>query len=236
VGVPVAKHGNRAVSSSSGAADVLEALGVDIGLGPAEVARCIDEVGIGFLFAQSLHASMRHAGPTRSEIGIRTVFNILGPLTNPAGAAGQLLGVYDPHHVVPLARVLGDLGVRRAMVVHGAGLDEITTTGETTVAELVEGEVVSYTLDCTKFGIPRSPPAAIRGGGPEENARILLSVLAGEDGPARDIVLLNAGAAIYIGGKADDLAGGIECAEASIDSGAALDRLHRLARVSGGGA
>jgi len=122
------------------------------------------------------------------------------------------------------------------MVVHGAGLDEITTTGETTVAELMEGEVVSYTLDCTKFGIPRSPPAAIRGGGPEENARILLSVLDGKDGPARDIVLLNAGAAIYIGGKADDLAGGIECAEASIDSGAALDRLHRLARVSGGGA
>jgi len=235
-GVPIVKHGNRGVSSRCGSADVLEALGVAVAIPPERVAAVLSAAGIAFLFAPAYHPAMQYARAARQEIGIRTVFNLLGPLTNPAGAAGQLLGVYDPNLVVPLARVLGDLGVQRAMVVHGAGLDEITTTGETTVAELVEGEVVSYTLDCTKFGIPRSPPAAIRGGGPEENARILLSVLAGEDGPARDIVLLNAGAAIYIGGKADDLAGGIECAEASIDSGAALDRLHRLARVSGGGA
>ena len=235
-GVSVVKHGNRGVSSRCGSADVLEALGVSVAIPPDRVAEVLSAAGIAFLFAPAYHPAMQHARSAREEIGIRTVFNLLGPLTNPAGAGAHLLGVYDPHLTVPVARVLGDLGAERAMVVHGDGLDEIATSGPTTVAELRDGEVVTYTLDCTEFGIPRSSVAALRGGGVEENARLLLSVLAGENGPARDIVVLNAGAAIYLGGKADDVAGGIARAEASIDSRAALDRLRRLVEATGGGA
>jgi len=235
-GVPVVKHGNRGVSSRCGSADVLEALGVDVAIPPDRVAGVLSAAGIAFLFAPAYHPAMQYARTARQEIGIRTVFNLLGPLTNPAGAGAHLLGVYDPGLTLPVARVLGDLGAERAMVVHGAGLDEIATAGPTTVAELRDGEVTTYTLDCTEFGIPRSPVAAIRGGGPEENAATLLAVLAGEEGPARDIVLLNAGAAIYLGGKARDIAGGIARAETSIDSGAALDRLRRLIGATGGGA
>lgn len=235
-GVPVVKHGNRGVSSRCGSADVLEALGVSVAIPPDRVAGVLAAAGIAFLFAPAYHPAMQHARSARQEIGIRTVFNLLGPLTNPGHAGVHLLGVYDPRLTVPVARVLGDLGAERAMVVHGAGLDEIATAGPTTVAELRDGEVVTYTLDCTEFGIPRSPVATLRGGGPKENAAILLCVLAGESGPARDIVLLNAGAAIYLGGKADDVAGGIARAETSIDSGAALNRLRRLVEATGGAA
>jgi len=233
-GVSIVKHGNRGVSSRCGSADVLEALGVTVTIPPDRVLDVLKAAGIAFLFAPAYHPAMQHARPARQEIGIRTVFNLLGPLTNPGRVGAHLLGVYDPRLTVPVARVLGALGARRAMVVHGAGLDEITTTGLTTVAELQDGTVRIYTLDCTRFGIPQSPVAALRGGGPEENARTLLSVLEGKDGPTRDIVLLNAGAAIYLGGKATDLAGGISRAAESIDSGAALDRLHRLIEATGG--
>ncbi|MCC7556645.1 MAG: anthranilate phosphoribosyltransferase [Methanoculleus marisnigri] len=235
-GVPVVKHGNRGVSSRCGSADVLEALGVTVAIPPERVADVLAAAGIAFLFAPAYHPAMQYARTARQEIGIRTVFNLLGPLTNPAGAGSHLLGVYDPRLTLPVARVLGDLGAERAMVVHGAGLDEIATAGPTTVAELRNGEVMTYTLDCTEFGIPRSSVAALRGGGPEENAATLLAVLSGDDGPARDIVLLNAGAAIYLGGKAGDITAGIARAEASIDSGAALDRLRRLAEATGGAA
>ncbi|MDD3934076.1 MAG: anthranilate phosphoribosyltransferase [Methanoculleus sp.] len=235
-GVPVVKHGNRGVSSRCGSADVLEALGVSVAIPPDRVAGVLAAAGIVFLFAPAYHPAMQYARSARQEIGIRTVFNLLGPLTNPARAGAHLLGVYDPRLTVPVARVLGDLGAERAMVVHGAGLDEIATTGPTTVAELRDGEVRTYTLDCTEFGIPASPVSALRGGGPEENARTLICVLSGDCGPARDIVLLNAGAAIYLGGKAGDIARGIARAEESIDSGAALDRLHRLIEATGGGA
>jgi len=233
-GVPVVKHGNRGVSSRCGSADVLEALGVTVAIPPERVAGVLSAAGIVFLFAPAYHPAMQHARSARQEIGIRTVFNLLGPLTNPAGAGAHLLGVYDPHLTLPVARVLGDLGVERAMVVHGAGLDEIATAGPTTVAELRNGEVQAYTLDCTEFGIPRSSVAAIRGGGPKENVATLLAVLSGDDGPGRDIVLINAGAAIYLGGKAGGIAGGIARAEVSIDSGAALDRLRRLVEATGG--
>ena len=235
-GIPVVKHGNRGVSSRCGSADVLEALGVDVAIPPERVADVLSAAGIAFLFAPAYHPAMQYVRAARQEIGIRTVFNLLGPLTNPAGAGAHLLGVYDPRLTLPVARVLGDLGAERAMVVHGAGLDEIATAGPTTVAELRDGEVTTYTLDCTEFGIPRSSVAAIRGGGPEENAATLLAILSGEEGAARDIVLLNAGAAIYLGGKARDIAAGIARAETSIDSGAALDRLRRLVGATGGGA
>jgi anthranilate phosphoribosyltransferase len=233
-GVPIVKHGNRSVSSRCGSADVLEVLGVAVGAAPAAVEKSLETAGIAFLFAPAYHPAMRHAKSVREEIGIRTVFNILGPLANPAGARIHLLGVYDPRLVDPIARVLRTLGVRRAMVVHGQGLDEITTVGRTAVAELRAGDIVSSTIDCTEFGISRASPEALRGGDPSENARILLRVLEGAHGPARDIVLLNAGAAIYLSGTASSLAGGISRAERSIDSGQALERLHRLVEVSGG--
>jgi len=235
-GVPVAKHGNRAVSSSSGAADVLEALGVDIGLGPAAIARCIDEVGVGFLFAQSLHASMRHAGPTRREIGIRTVFNILGPLTNPAGAKRQLIGVYDPRLVPVLAEVAGRLGAERVLVVHGhPGLDEVSASGPTTVAEFdaVAGAGVrTYEITPEQVGIARGTVADTAGGDPAANALLVRAVLEGEHGPRRDVVLMNAAAALLAAGAVNDLAEGIARARESIDSGRAAEVLDRLASTS----
>ena len=228
-GVPVAKAGSRAASSRSGAADVLKALGVNIEIGPEQVGPCIDDVGIGFLFAVALHGAMKYAVGPRREIGIRTIFNALGPLTNPAGAQAQVLGVYSPTLTEPLAHVLKNFGTRRAFVVHGEdGLDEITTTTTTQVSELIDGEVNTYTLDPTQLGIPTAQPSDLKGGTPEENAEMTLNVLRGEKGPKRDIVLLNAAAAIVAGGKAEDIAAGLAAAAESIDSGRALEKLEGL--------
>ena len=227
--IPVAKHGNRAASSQSGSADVLKALGVNIEIGPAQVGACIDDVGIGFLFAVTLHGAMKYAIGPRREIGIRTIFNALGPLTNPANAQAQVVGVYTPTLTEPLANVLKNLGSQRAFVVHGGdGLDEITTTTATQVSELVDGEVNTYTLDPGVLGIPAAQPSDLKGGTPEENAEMTLNVLRGEKGPKRDIVLLNAAAAIVAGGKAADIAAGLATAAESIDSGRALEKLEGL--------
>jgi len=234
-GVPVAKHGNRAVSSAAGSADVLEALGVDITLSPVDVARCIDEVGVGFLFAQSLHSSMRHAGPTRREIGIRTVFNILGPLTNPAGAKRQLLGVYDARLAPVMAEVAGRLGGERVLVVNGhPGMDEVSGSGSTTISEfdIATGGVRTYEITPESVGIARGTLADIAGGDAKENAAIVRAILSGEGGPRRDVVLMNAAAALVAAGKAADLVEGITLARASIESGRALATLDELASVS----
>ena len=232
-GVPVAKHGNRGVTRQSGSANVLMALGVNIEISPEHVGRCIDEVGIGFLFAPALHGAMKYAIGPRREIGIRTIFNALGPLTNPAGAQAQVLGVYAPELTETHANVLNNLGCKHAFVVHGDdGLDEITTTTTTRVSELRNGAVKTYTLDATAFGIPKGDLNALLGGSPEENAEITVNILKGEKGPKRDIVVLNAGAAIVAGGKADSLEAGIELANESIDSGEALAKLEGLKTVS----
>ncbi len=233
-GVPVVKHGNRSVSSRCGSADVLEALGVRVGTPPEEIGRVLRAAGIAFLFAPAHHPAMLHARDVRQEIGIRTLFNLLGPLANPAGAQAQLMGVYAPGLVGTLAEVLALLGLERAMVVHGSGIDEFTTTGTTLVAELEDGRIRKSVIDCEDFGIPRADAAAIRGGDARENARILREVLAGAPGPARDIVLLNAGAAVYLGGRASDLADGIARATDAIDSGRAAERLYRLIEATGG--
>ena len=228
-GIPVAKHGNRAASSRSGAADVLKALGVNIEIGPEQVGACIDDVGIGFLFAVTLHGAMKYAIGPRREIGIRTIFNALGPLTNPAGAQAQVLGVYAPTLTESLAQVLNNFGTHRAFVVHGGdGLDEITTTTTTQVSELADGAVNTYTLNPRELGIPTAQPSDLKGGTPEENAEMTLSVLRGEKGPKRDIVLLNAAAAIVAGGKAEDITAGLAAAAESVDSGRALEKLEGL--------
>jgi anthranilate phosphoribosyltransferase len=239
-GLKVAKHGNRSVSSQSGSADVLEALGVNLDLAADQVARSIDEMGIGFLYAPRLHPAMRYAIGPRRELGVRTIFNILGPLTNPAGASAQLLGVYDPALTEPMARVLRELGSRGAYVVHGhGGLDELTTTGPNRVSYFgVASEndgVVTETLDPTSLGFAAARHEDLQGGTPQENARITRDVLSGaDDGPRRDVVLLNAGAAILVGGLAGDLSEGIELAAQSIDSGAALGRLEAMIDFSKG--
>ena len=228
-GIAVAKHGNRAISSRSGAADVLNALGVNIEIGPEQIGACIDDAGIGFLFTITLHSAMKYAIGPRQEVGIRTIFNALGPLTNPADAQAQVLGVYAPTLTEPLAHVLKNFGSQCAFVVHGGdGLDEITTTTTTQVSELVDGKVNTYTLDPRGLGIPMAQPSALKGGTPEENAEMTLSVLKGEKGPRRDIVLLNAAAAIVAGGKAKDMTTGLATAAESIDSGRALERLEGL--------
>jgi anthranilate phosphoribosyltransferase len=232
-GVPVAKHGNRGVTRQSGSANVLMALGVNIEIGPEHVGRCIDEVGIGFLFAPALQGAMKYAIGPRQEIGIRTIFNALGPLTNPAGAQAQVLGVYAPELTETHANVLNNLGCKHAFVVHGDdGLDDITTTTTTRVSELQNGTVKTYTLDPTTLGIPRAAPEALLGGAPEENAEIIVNMLKGEKGPKRDIVVLNAGAAIVASGKVDSLDAGIGLASESIDSGAALAKLEELKLMS----
>ena len=228
-GIAVAKHGNRAISSRSGAADVLNALGVNIEIGPEQIGACIDDVGIGFLFTITLHGAMKYAIVPRREIGIRTIFNALGPLTNPAGAQAQVIGVYAPALTEPLAYILKNFGAQCAFVVHGGdGLDEITTTTTTQVSELADGAVNTYMLDPAELGIPTAQPSDLKGGTPEENAEMTLSVLKGEKGPRRDIVLLNAAAAIVAGGKADDITAGLAAAADSIDSGQALEKLERL--------
>ena len=232
-GVPVAKHGNRGVTRQSGSANVLTALGVNIEINPEHVGQCIDEVGIGFLFAPMLHGAMKYAIGPRREIGIRTIFNALGPLTNPAGAQAQVLGVYTPELTETHATVLNNLGSHRAFVVHGNdGLDEITTTTTTRVSELVNGDVKTYTLEPTEFGIPRADATSLLGGTPEENAEITANILNGEKGARRDIVVLNAAAAIVAGGKAENLETGLELARESIDAGKALEKLERLKSIS----
>jgi anthranilate phosphoribosyltransferase len=232
-GIQIAKHGNRAVSSQCGSADVLKALGVNTEADAEKVTRCIDEAGIGFLFAPMLHPAMKYAIGPRREIGIRTIFNILGPLTNPAGAKSQVLGVYDVRLTEPLAHVLKNLGSRHVFVVHGAdGLDEITTTGKTFVTELKDGEVRSFTINPEDFDIPRATKADLIGGTVEENAKIALDILKGEKGAKRDVVLLNASAAIVTGGLASDFAEGIRLASESIDSRKAMKKLETLIEVS----
>ncbi len=232
-GITVAKHGNRSVTSKSGSADVLRALGVNIEAEVASVERCIAEAGIGFLFAPLLHGAMKYAAPVRREIGIRTIFNILGPLTNPARAHSQLLGVYDPSLTDILAKVLFNLGSQHAFVVCGEdGLDEITITDSTKVSELTEGEVRSYHVSPEDFGIERCVPEDIKGGEPEENAAIITAILKGEKGPKRDVVLLNAAAAIVAGGKAGSLEEGVAIAHGSIDSGEALKCLDALKKIT----
>jgi anthranilate phosphoribosyltransferase len=232
-GVPVAKHGNRALSSRSGAADTLAALGVKIDLGPEAISRCIREAGIGFMFAPMHHAAMKHVGPARAELGFRTVFNLIGPLSNPAGVKRYLLGVFSPDWVEPLARVLGDLGAEAAWVVHGeGGLDELSPAGESKVAILKDGKITVTTVTPEGAGLASAPVAAIRGGDAAHNAEALRMVLAGAEGPYRDTVLLNAGAALVVAGVADDLADGVALAAASIDEGKAIERLERLIQVS----
>jgi anthranilate phosphoribosyltransferase len=235
-GVPIVKHGNRSVSSSCGSADVIAALGVNLAVDPRRQAGIVEEVGIAFLFAPNHHPAMRHVMPVRQELGCRTVFNILGPLANPAGAQAQVLGVYDPNLTTTMAEVLRLLGLSRAMVVHGAGLDEITTTGTTTVCELGAGTIRSYSLDCRTFGIAPASRSDLMGGDAKENARITREILSGERGAARDIVLMNAGAAIYTGGQARDLHEGIARAGRSIDSGSAGARLDALVDATRGAA
>ena len=225
-GVKVAKHGNRAASSKSGAADCLEALGVKISLSPEKCSQMLEEVGICFLFAQSYHTSMKYVGPVRKELGIRTIFNILGPLTNPASAKMQLLGVYSEALVEPLAHVLSNLGVRRGMVVYGQDkLDEISLSSPTTVCEFRDGRFSRYEIQPTDFGFAPCGKAELTGGMPEENARITLDILNGGKGARRDAVLLNAGAGLYIAGKTDSVADGVRLAAELIDSGKAKAKL-----------
>jgi len=232
-GAIVAKHGNRSVSSKCGSADVLRALGVNIDAPVEVVERCLTEAGIGFLYAPLLHKAMKHAIGPRREIGIRTVFNILGPLTNPAGATAQLLGVYDAALTNTLAHVLKELGTARAFVVHGDdGEDEISLTGPTTVAELHDGRVISYTITPEQFDLPPVTIDALVGGAPDENARIAHDVLAGKKGPHTDAVVLNAGAAIAAAGLADDIAAGITAARDAIASGAAAAKLNALVQLT----
>ncbi len=228
-GIPVAKHGNRSVSSLCGSADVVEALGVRLDLPPERVGKCVDEVGIGFCYAPLLHKAMKFVMLARREIRIRTVFNILGPLTNPARASAQVIGVYDGGLALMMAQVLKELGTTRAYVVHGEdGLDEISTTGHTQIAELREGDIRCYRVAPEDFGLKRATLADLKGGSAADNAEIIRRILNGEAGPKRDIVVLNAGAAIAAGGKAADIAEGVKAAEASIASGAARQRLERL--------
>ena len=228
-GVPVAKHGNRSVSSKCGSADVLEELGVNLELDPAEIGRCLDETGICFLFAQALHGAMKHAAGPRRDIGVRTVFNVLGPLTNPAGAQTQVMGVFDAKLVPKLAGVLARLGSKRAFVVHGdGGLDEVSLSGPTLVAEVLNGDVRQYYIDPLEYGIARVGSAALSGGTPAENAALIIDILNGKTGPRRDAVLLNAALAIMASERAEDLKEAMVIAGKSIDSGAALEKLNKL--------
>ena len=232
-GAGVAKHGNRAVSSASGSADVLEALGFQLELPPARIERSIDELGFGFLFAPTHHPAMRHAAPVRRELAARTVFNVLGPLTNPAGARAQVVGVYAPSLVRTMADVLARLGARRAFVVHGAGgIDELSPAGPNLVCEVVDGDVHEREIDPLDLGVERCDPAELRGGSPAENAAAIREVFAGENGGRRSAVLLNAAGAIAAAGHARDLGEGLELAREAVDSGAAAARLEELIAFS----
>ena len=228
-GVPVAKHGNRAASSKSGSSDVLTALGVKIGIAPEAVARCVRQAGIGFMMAQTHHAAMRHVGPARVELGTRTIFNLLGPLSNPAGVKRQLLGVFSAQWLMPLAEVLQTLGSERVWVIHGSdGLDEMTTTGPTQVAELHMGKIRKFTVNPEDIGLARAAPAALKGGEAAHNAAALRAVLDGGKGAYRDIAVLNAAAALVVAGKAETMQDGAALAARAIDSGAAKATLAKL--------
>ncbi len=232
-GLKVAKHGNRSMSSLCGSADVVETLGINLELTPPKVARCIDEVGLGFLYAPLLHTAMKHVMAARREMGIRTVFNMLGPLTNPAAANAQVIGVYSAALTEPLARVLAELGTIRAFVVHGAdGLDEVSNTGESRLSEVREGVVRTFSLRPEDFGLPRAGIGDLRGGDREQNAQIIRAILDGEPGPKRDVVLMNASAALVAGGRARDFKEGVELAGRSIDGGAARGKLQALVALS----
>ncbi len=232
-GVPVAKHGNKALSSKSGSAEVLEKLGVKLDIGPDQIRRCIDEAGIGFMFAPAHHSAMKHVGPTRAELGTRTIFNLLGPLSNPAGAKFQVVGVFDDKWVEPLAHVLKNLGSTRVWVMHGSdGLDELTTTGASRVAELKDGNVSTFEVTPEEVGLPRAAAADLKGGDPDENTAALRRLLDGESGPYRDIVALNAAASLVVAGKAPTLKDGVQMAGDAIASGAAKTALDKLVAVS----
>lgn len=232
-GAKIAKHGGRAASSKSGSADVLEALGVNINLTPEQVVRCVDTAGIGFMFAPNHHAAMKYAAPVRRELGVRTLFNLLGPMTNPAGAKRQVMGVFHRDLVPLLAETLQTLGSEHVMVVHSADeMDEISFSADTYVAELKDGHIRNYTLNPTQFGMPLHDINHIRVESAQHSGEIILALLAGEQGPARDIVLLNAGAAIYVSGLAQDLSAGIAQASQAIDSGAAMEKLQQLKTLS----
>lgn len=231
-GVKVAKHGNRALSSKSGTADVLAALGVNLAATREQQLRALDEANICFLFAQAHHAAMRHVSPIRAELGFRTLFNLLGPLTNPAGAKRQVLGVYESRWVEPLARVLGALGAERAWVVHGQGLDELTTTGATSVAEWRDGQVRLFTVTPEAVGLPVAQIDDLRGGAPQDNAKALRALLGGDKSAYRDIVLLNAAAALLVADKVETLAEGVALGAQVIDDGRALEALDKLVEIT----
>ncbi|MDE1158588.1 MAG: anthranilate phosphoribosyltransferase [Neorhizobium sp.] len=231
-GVPVAKHGNRALSSKSGTADALSSLGVNLEIGPQQIARCIAEAGIGFMFASQHHSAMRHVGPSRVELGTRTIFNILGPLSNPAGVRRQLLGVFSPRWLMPVAETLRDMGSETVWVVHGAGLDEITTTGTTNVVALEDGKIRSFELTPADFGVNATTLDTLKGGDGPTNAKALRAVLSGAKNPYRDISLCNAAAALVVSGKAETLKDGMRIATQSLDSGNAAASLDRLVAVS----
>ncbi len=232
-GVPIAKHGNRSISSKSGAADFLEAAGINIDLNAEQIARCVNEVGIGFMFAPNHHSAMKHAVGPRRELAARTIFNLLGPLTNPAGVKRQLMGVFDKNWVEPLAHVLQKLGSTQVMVVHGHNnMDELSISGPSVVAELKDGKVESYAIDPTTYGLSEAPLSAIQVEGAEQSRALIEDVLANKPGAARDIVLLNAGAAIYIGGAADSIEQGVDKARGVLEDGSAAKKLTALATFS----
>lgn len=234
-GLSVAKHGNRSVSSKCGSADVLEALDVTLELSADQMGYCLDELGIAFLYAPVLHKAMKHAAGPRREVGVRSVFNLLGPLTNPAGAKRQLMGVYSQELAEVMAGVLLLLGNERALVVHGSdGSDELTVAGNTIYYELKDGRISRGTLNPESLGLKRANASALAGGNPRENARLILNVLSGQTGPHRDVSVLNAGAALYVGGLAKDLSEGIQTAQKTIDCGDAMDKLQALQRFTGG--
>ncbi|MFH2106640.1 MAG: anthranilate phosphoribosyltransferase [Candidatus Micrarchaeota archaeon] len=231
-GCAVAKHGNRATSSSCGSADVLEHLGININMAPKDVERCIERIGLGFMFAPIFHPAMKNVAPIRKELGIRTIFNILGPLTNPASAPSQIIGVYKPELTKKIAEVARNLGIRRALVVHGSGIDEICLHGTTKVSELVNNTIKTYEIEPKGLGLKRAEIDAIRTNSKQENVQILLDILNGKKSPHREIVLANAGAAIYVSGKAESITEGILLAKESIDSGNAKKKLGELIHFS----
>lgn len=231
-GATVAKHGNRALSSKSGTADALAALGVNIEIGPDAIGKCVRGAGLGFMFAPAHHSAMRHVGPSRVELGTRTIFNLLGPLSNPAGVKRQLVGVFAPQWVEPLAHVLKDLGSEAVWVVHGDGLDEMTTTGVTNIAELSNGKVRTFEITPEEVGLSRTSPDTLKGGDAKHNAAALKAVLEGEKNAYRDIAVLNAAGALVVAGKVPDLKAGVAQAEQSIDSGAALAALEKVVAIS----
>ncbi|OXT00173.1 anthranilate phosphoribosyltransferase [Notoacmeibacter marinus] len=231
-GVPIAKHGNRNLSSKSGAADTLSALGVNIEIDPEMISRCIDKAGIGFMFAPSHHAAMRHVGPTRVALGTRTIFNLLGPMSNPAGVKRQLIGVFSREWLEPMARALRELGSEKLWIVHGSGLDELTTVGKTDIVILEKGEISTRTVTPEEAGLPRGDMADLKGGDAAHNAKALREVLDGKKSAYRDIAILNSAAALIVAGKAGDLRDGAEQAARSIDGGHAAERLAQLIEIS----